>query len=63
MLEIYLYITYDTPIQCKCYVNSCLYEANSSFSFWNFLELLPFLNIFDSRLVESMHVEPVDMEG
>ena len=26
-------------MQCNCYVNSCWHTANSSFAFWNFLEL------------------------
>ena len=45
-----VYLSY--LIQCKCYVNSCQYAANSSFAFWNFLEL--FKNIFDPWLIESM---------
>ena len=48
----YLHITYTHPpvyfkpspdylhlIQCKCYVNSCWCTANSSFAFWNFLDI------------------------
>ena len=38
-------------IQCRCYVNSCLLVANSSFAFWNFLGFFP-SNIFNLQLVE-----------
>ena len=37
---------------------------NSSFAFWNFLEFFFFFwNLFYPQLVESIYVEPMDMEG
>ena len=41
-------------------VNSCWCVANSSFTFWNFLEFEG--DIFHPLLVEFMNVEPVDMK-
>ena len=55
-----VYLSYLT--QYKCYVNSCQYAANSSFAFWNFLELF-FKNVFDPWLIESMDANPVDTES
>ena len=40
--------------------------TNSSFAFWKFLEFVCVCgggNIFVPKLVESMNVEPADMEG
>ena len=34
-------------MQCKCYVNSCWYAANSSFAFWNFLDFFQIFLICD----------------
>ena len=48
-------------IQCKCYVNSCQYAANSSFAFGTFRNY--FKNIFDPWLIESMDANPVDTES
>ena len=38
----------------------CLYVANSTFGFWNFLEFFGFLNIFSLRLVELVEAGPAD---
>ena len=48
-------------MQCKCYVNCCLQEANSSFAFWNFLKFF-FQNFFDLRLVEFADTKYVDVK-
>lgn len=45
---------------CKCYVSTCHCLANLSFAFWKLLEF--FSSIFDLWLVESLDVEPMDME-
>ena len=48
-------------IQCKCYVNSCLYTVNSNFASWNFLEFF-FFDIFNPQWVESADTKLIDME-
>lgn len=50
-------------VQCKCHVNSCPHVANSSFAFWNFLDFFFPLNICHLWLVDSAHVEPMDVAG
>ena len=55
----YLYL-----IQCKCYVKSCQFAKIQVLpfgTFWNFFFF--FWNLFYPQLVESIYVEPMDMEG
>ena len=48
-------------MQCKCYVNCYLQEANSNFAFRNFLKFF-FQNFFDLRLVEFADTKYVDVK-
>ena len=44
---------------CQCYINNWCYAENSSFAFWNFLELRLFSTC---SWVETSNVELVDMD-
>ena len=41
-------------VQCKCYADSCRLTANTSFAFWNFLNLKKKILLICSRLDQQM---------